>query len=135
MGSGGGRPAKSHGRPTNFCVGLARGFLDTCLHKKGKTMTVEKVGGGQTHWPPGHVARPVGRHLVSYRIGQVGGAPPWPDKYPRPPSVKVDTHIPHFGDSTCQAPILSVVARRSLVGRVARLSGLEGLPACQEPSS
>jgi hypothetical protein len=31
------------------------------------------------------------------------------------------THTPHFGDFTYKAPILSVVARRSLVGRVARL--------------
>jgi hypothetical protein len=37
--------------------------------------------------------------------------------------VKVDTHThtPHFGDSTCKALFLSVVARRSLVGRVVRL--------------
>jgi hypothetical protein len=39
MGSGGGQPA-------NFCVGFARGFLDMCLHEKGKTMAVEKVSGG-----------------------------------------------------------------------------------------
>jgi hypothetical protein len=25
-----------------------------------------KVSGGQTLWPPGHVARPVGHHLASY---------------------------------------------------------------------
>jgi hypothetical protein len=30
-------------------------------------------------------------------------------------------HTPHFRYSTCKALILSVVARRSLVGRVARL--------------
>jgi hypothetical protein len=53
-------------------------------------MAVEKVGGGQTHWPAGHVARPTGRHLVSYRLSQVGGAPQWPYKYPLP--FKVDTH-------------------------------------------
>jgi hypothetical protein len=90
MGSGGGWLAKSHGWLANFCVGLARGFLDTCLHKKGKTMVVEKVCGGQTHWSAGHVARPAGCHLVSYHLGQVSGAPPWPYKYPLP--VKVDTH-------------------------------------------
>jgi hypothetical protein len=38
-------------------------------------MVVEKVGAGQTHWPPGH-------HFVSYRLSQVGGAPSWPYKYP-----------------------------------------------------
>jgi hypothetical protein len=30
-------------------------------------------------------------------------------------------HTPHFEDSTCKAPSLSVVARHRLVGRVARL--------------
>jgi hypothetical protein len=53
-------------------------------------MVVEKVDGGQTHWPVGHVARPAGHHLVSYHLGRVGEAPPWPYKYPLP--VKVDTH-------------------------------------------
>jgi hypothetical protein len=73
---------------------LARGFLDTCLHEKGNAMAVEKVGRGQTHWPTGHVARPTGRHLVSYCLGHVGGAPPWPYKYPL--MVKVDTHTHHI---------------------------------------
>jgi hypothetical protein len=82
-------------------------------------MAMEKVGGGQTHWSAGHVPRPVGRHLVSYHLGQVGGAPPWPYKNPLP--VKVDPHTPHFGYSTYKALFLSVVARHSLVGRVARL--------------
>jgi hypothetical protein len=36
-------------------------------------------------------------------------------------------HTPHFGDSTCKALILSVVARRSLVSRVVRLWGPPGL--------
>jgi hypothetical protein len=70
------------GQSANVCIDLARGFLDTCLHDKGKAMAVEKVSGGQTHWPAGHVARPLGHHLASYRLSQVGGAPPWPYKYP-----------------------------------------------------
>jgi hypothetical protein len=40
------------------------------------------VGGGQNHWPVGLVPRLASRHLVSYCLGQVGGAPPWPYKYP-----------------------------------------------------
>jgi hypothetical protein len=48
MGLGGGWPARSHGSLANICVSLARSFLDTCLHEKGKTMAVDKVGGGQT---------------------------------------------------------------------------------------
>jgi hypothetical protein len=34
------------GRPGRFYVSLARGFVDTCLHEKGKAKAVEKVGGG-----------------------------------------------------------------------------------------
>jgi hypothetical protein len=30
------------------------------------------VGGGHTPWPIGHVARPAGQHLASYRLNQVG---------------------------------------------------------------
>jgi hypothetical protein len=83
-------------------------------------MAVEKVSGGRTHWLTGNVAIPADYHLVSYHLGQVGGAPPWPYKY-IPLPVKVDTHTPHFRDSTCKAIFLSVVARCSLVRRVARL--------------
>jgi hypothetical protein len=53
-----------------------------CLHEKGKAMAVERVSGGQTHWSTGHVARLAGHHLASYHVGQDGGAPPWPYKYP-----------------------------------------------------
>jgi hypothetical protein len=54
------------GQPARFYVRLARGFVHTCLHEKGKATAVEKVGGGQTTWPAGHVARLAGHHLVSY---------------------------------------------------------------------
>jgi hypothetical protein len=53
-------------------------------------MVVEKVGGGQTHWPAGHVARSADHHLTSYRLDHVSEAPTWPYKYPL--QVKVDTH-------------------------------------------
>jgi hypothetical protein len=62
----GGRPTKSPGWPIRFYVSLVRGFVHTCLHEKGKAKVVEKVGGGQTTWPAGHVARPADHHLVSY---------------------------------------------------------------------
>jgi hypothetical protein len=52
--------------------------MDTSLHEKGKAKAVKKGSGGQTHWPPGHVAWPSIHYLVSYRLGQVGGAPPRP---------------------------------------------------------
>jgi hypothetical protein len=44
-------------------------------------MAVERVDGGRAHWLASDVARSAGRHLASYHLGQVGGAPPWPDKY------------------------------------------------------
>jgi hypothetical protein len=62
-----------------------------------------------------------GHHLASYRLYQVGGAPPQPYKYPS--LVEIRTHTPLLGNSTCKAPILSAVARCSLVGRVERLRG------------
>jgi hypothetical protein len=54
------------GRSARFYVGLDRGFVHTCLHKKAKAKAVEKVGGGRTTWLAGHVARPTDHHLVSY---------------------------------------------------------------------
>jgi hypothetical protein len=62
------RPLMSEPRgwPARFYVGLAHGFVHTCLHEKGKVKAVEKVGGHQTIWPTGHVARPIGNHLPSY---------------------------------------------------------------------
>jgi hypothetical protein len=54
-------------------------------------MALEKAGAGRTHWPIGHVARPTGLHLMSYYLSQVGGAPPWPYKYP-PTSESQHTH-------------------------------------------
>jgi hypothetical protein len=41
-----------------------------------------EVSGGRYTLPAGHVAWPIGYHLVPYRLLQVGGAPPWPYKYP-----------------------------------------------------
>jgi hypothetical protein len=46
VGLGGGLPAKSPGLLAMFYVGLARGFMHTCPHQKGKAKAVEKVGGG-----------------------------------------------------------------------------------------
>jgi hypothetical protein len=122
------------GRLANFYVSSDQNVVDTCLHEKGKDKAVKKVGGGRTHWPASHIAWPPGHHLVSYHLDQVGGAPPRPYKY-HPPYRWKSEHTPYFGDSTCKALILSVVARRSLVRRVVRLRGPEDLPACREPSS
>jgi hypothetical protein len=44
VGLGGGRLAR-------FYVSLARDFVLMCVHEKGKSMVVEKLGGGRTTWP------------------------------------------------------------------------------------
>jgi hypothetical protein len=62
----GGQRAKSPGRSAWFHVGLAHAFVHTCPREKEKAKAVEKVSGGQTTWLAGHVARPVGHHMVSY---------------------------------------------------------------------
>jgi hypothetical protein len=43
---------------------------------------VEKVHGGRTTWPGGHVARLAGQNLVSYRPNQVDNPSLDPYKYP-----------------------------------------------------
>jgi hypothetical protein len=76
------QPAKSSGRPVRFYVSLARSFVHTCLHEKGKAKAVEKVGIGQTTWLADYMARPANHHLVSYRLNQVGNPTLDPYKYP-----------------------------------------------------
>jgi hypothetical protein len=87
------------------------------------TWGVEGQGGGDSQWRPLHPAdRPPCGTKPTYP-SQLSS--PQPNKYS--PTVKMRGHTPHFGDSTCKALILSVVARHSLVGRVARLWGPKGL--------
>jgi hypothetical protein len=40
-----------------------------------------KVGGSRTRWPPGHVARSAGLHLVRYRLNQDNNSSLGPYKY------------------------------------------------------
>jgi hypothetical protein len=91
----GGRPTKCPGRPARFYVGLTRNFVHTCLHEKGKAKAVEKVDRRRTTWPAGHVARPAGYHLASYRRNQVGNPSLDPYKYP---STGGNQNTPHFGE-------------------------------------
>jgi hypothetical protein len=51
-------------RSARFYVSLAHGFTHKCLHEKGEARALGKVGGGRTTWSAGHMARPVGHHLV-----------------------------------------------------------------------
>jgi hypothetical protein len=56
--------------------------MHTCPHEKGKNKAVEKVSGGRTTWPAGHVARPTDHHLAAYQLNQVGNPYLDPYKYP-----------------------------------------------------
>jgi hypothetical protein len=81
------------GQPARFYVGLARGFVHTCLHEKGKAKAMEKVSRGRNTWPAYHVARLAGHHLVSYRLNQVGNPSLDPYKYP---STGVNQNTQHI---------------------------------------
>jgi hypothetical protein len=72
---------KSLGRPARFYVGLAHGFVHTCLHEKGKAKAVEKVSEGQTKWPTGHIARLADHYFASYQFNQVSNHSLDPYKY------------------------------------------------------
>jgi hypothetical protein len=49
-----------------------------------------RVYGGRTPWPAGHVARPAGQHLASYRLSQVGNCS-W-DSYKYPSVDGIQSH-------------------------------------------
>jgi hypothetical protein len=102
------------GRPT----GQVLSQFDPQLRGHVSTREEEDQGGGSHSTRLARlVARPAGCHFVSYRLGQVIGAPPQPYKYPLQWKSE---HTPLLGNSTCKALILTVVAWRSLVGIVAR---------------
>jgi hypothetical protein len=117
------RPNVPRSRPTGPTPWLAGQVLTRFSPRlRGHVSTREEEGqGGGSHSTRlvNHVPRLAGCHLASYCLGQVGGVSPRPYKYPH--SVEIRTHAPHFGNSNCKALILSVVARHSLVRRVARL--------------
>jgi hypothetical protein len=45
---GGAKGEVAVARARRFYIGLAYGFVHTCLHEKGKAKAVEKVGGDRT---------------------------------------------------------------------------------------
>jgi hypothetical protein len=51
--------------------------ITTSVQKKYPRLKVDRC---REKWLAGHVARLASRHMVSYRLGQVGGAPPQPYK-------------------------------------------------------
>jgi hypothetical protein len=66
-------------------------------------------------------AEPHGQPATTWRVTDLTKSvtPPWT---PMNTLYRWKSDLtPHFGDSTCKAPILSVVARHILVERVARL--------------
>jgi hypothetical protein len=48
------------------------------------------VGGSRAPWVVGHVARPAGQHLASYRLNQVSNCSG--DSYKYPPADGIPTH-------------------------------------------
>jgi hypothetical protein len=94
VGPNGGRPADQ------ILCRFGRGFVHTCLQKKGKAKAVEKVGGSQITWSVSHVARPTdhvvrlaGNHLMSYQLNQVGNPSLDSYKYPSTGGNKNTYHI------------------------------------------
>jgi hypothetical protein len=86
-----GQPAGLTPWPANqalrwFGLGLD-GHITTLVQKEYPRL---EVGGGHEKSSAGHVARPPARHLVSYHLSQVSGAPPRPSKYP--PTVEMRRH-------------------------------------------
>jgi hypothetical protein len=61
-----------------------------------------KVGGGQTPWLAGHVARLTDRHLVCYQLNEVGNPSLDPYKYSLPVEIKA-TH------TTYSSPLVKVL--------------------------
>jgi hypothetical protein len=86
VGLGGGRPAR-------FYIGLAHGFVHTCLHEKGKAKAVEKVGGGRTTWPTHHMAELAGHDFMSYQLNQVSNPSLETYKYPSTGGNQNTRHI------------------------------------------
>jgi hypothetical protein len=80
---------------------LAQALVATRQHDLEKPELVEKVGGGRSTQPAGHMAWPTGHHLEPNRSLQVGGSPIHPINTPL--IVKVNT--PH---SFCSSPLVKV---------------------------
>jgi hypothetical protein len=81
------------------------------------------VAGRPRGWPVGrpsasHMDGRSAVHLLQTDFVKLVEAPLCPYKAPLWQKTE---HTPHFGDCTCKALILSIVARRNLVGKVARL--------------
>jgi hypothetical protein len=74
--------------------------------------------------PHGWLATWLGRLATTWQVIDITKSvtPPWtPINTPLSVEIRTHTHTPHFGDSTCKASILTVVARHSLVRRMATL--------------
>jgi hypothetical protein len=84
-------------------------------------------------WPAMWLGRSAATWQVTALVKSVE-LPHGPRNTPPPLWWKLE-YTPHFRNSTYKALILSVVIRSSLVGRVVRLWGPEGLLAYREPSS
>jgi hypothetical protein len=110
------RPGAS--RPRRVFGSSTRNLVATCLHEEEKPESMEAAPlGRSTMWP--------GCPATSWLQTDLSKSVEIPftpiSTPPHSESRHTHTHTPHFGDFTCKALIFSVVARHSLVGRVARL--------------
>jgi hypothetical protein len=123
-----GRVGPRFSRPAKVWGGSIQALVDMRLHEEEKPASVEADS-------PGRPATRLGRPATTWRQTDLSKSVGVPFTPINTPSQWKSTHTTHFGDSTCKTPIFSVVARRSLVGRVVRLWGPEGHLSCREPSS
>jgi hypothetical protein len=72
--------------------------------------------------PPSQLATCLGRPATPWRQTEFSKSVELPHgPINTPPTVEMRRHTTHFGDSTCKALILSVVARRRVVRRMVRV--------------
>jgi hypothetical protein len=84
-----GRTNPLAGRPGLKCSPLLCGHVSTQEDE-------DQGGGSRSTWSAGDMARPVGHHLASYRISQVGGAPQCPINTPSGGNKNIHTTLWKF---------------------------------------
>jgi hypothetical protein len=82
--------------PRGWPAGPTLQLLARWLHGDTLQEAVEgnpklKIGGGQTPWLTGHVAKPTDHHLACYQLNQVGNPSLDPYKYPPTGGIQSNT--------------------------------------------
>jgi hypothetical protein len=94
--------------PMGWPAGPTLQLLTCWLHGDTLQEAVEgnpklKIGGGQTPWPVGHVARSAGHHLACYRLNHFDNPSFDPYKYPPSYRWKSKQH-----SLPCSSPLVKV---------------------------